>query len=79
MLPPKETNNFSAVLVFLFFLLVFFNIIRFSSFFLAVHFFDTCEPRCGPFAIKSNDAGIVKPRIAFSIVVKVYAAYTHLH
>lgn len=44
---------------------------------LSLFFFDTCEPRCGPFAIKSNDAGIVKLRIAFSIVIKVYAAYTH--
>lgn len=59
-----------------FFSLASFSLISLHSFF-AVRFFDTCEPRFAPFAIKSNDAGIVKLRVAFSIVVKVYAAYTH--
>lgn len=68
-LPEKTCSAF-------FFRFASFSLISLQSFF-AVRFFDTCEPRFAPFAIKSNDAGIVKLRIAFSIVVKVYAAYTH--
>lgn len=46
-----------------FFRIASFSLISLQSFF-AVRFFDTCEPRFAPFAIKSNDAGIVKLRIA---------------